>query len=164
MVGGIVLLLMLDGWTKFWVRNNLPHVAFSSASYPYSGIPLFRNLLGIEGSIVYATNTGVVWGLCSGHPTLLACIRAFLILGLLGFFLLKRPEWKQSLPLALILAGAVGNFFDLLFYGEVVDLFYFRFWGWSFPIFNLADSAICLGVGSWLLFSFFARQEVAPAS
>lgn len=51
----------------------------------------------------------------------------------------------------LIVTGAAANAFDYLRYGYVVDFFHFTFWGYSFPIFNLADTYITLGAASLFL-------------
>jgi signal peptidase II len=53
--------------------------------------------------------------------------------------------------------GAIGNGIDYLAYGHVIDFFHFCFWGYSFAIFNLADSYITLGVFALLFLSRFAK-------
>ncbi len=54
-------------------------------------------------------------------------------------------EALMSVSLALILGGAIGNIFDRLWHGFVVDFFYFYYQTWSFPAFNIADAAITVG-------------------
>jgi signal peptidase II len=60
--------------------------------------------------------------------------------------------------LALVLGGAVGNLYDRLTLGYVVDFLYFYYHAWAWPAFNVADSAICVGVGLLLLDSFKTKS------
>jgi signal peptidase II len=61
------------------------------------------------------------------------------------------------LALALIMGGALGNLWDRIAIGEVVDFLLFHWGRWSFPAFNVADSAISVGAGLLILDSFGAR-------
>lgn len=61
--------------------------------------------------------------------------------------------------LALILGGALGNLYDRLVYGQVVDFLDFHAVGWHWPAFNVADSAITLGAGILIVESFLLRRE-----
>ena len=62
--------------------------------------------------------------------------------------------------LAVLLAGAVGNLIDRLFFGEVVDFLAFQFGSYHFPNFNIADSAICLSAAFLIYLLLFRRQEL----
>lgn len=75
---------------------------------------------------------------------------------------LPRNDWRQALPFALIIGGALGNLVDRLRFGYVVDFIDVHHSGWHFPAFNLADSAI--SVGAVLLVLFGLRGNPAPAS
>ena len=55
-------------------------------------------------------------------------------------------ERVRALAIALVLGGALGNLIDRLSTGAVVDFLQFYFWGWPYPAFNIADSAITVGV------------------
>jgi signal peptidase II len=71
------------------------------------------------------------------------------------------------MPLGLILGGGVGNLIDRLLLGHVVDFISLHYQSWYWPAFNLADSAITLGAGWWLLSAFFSSAsppEKAPVS
>jgi signal peptidase II len=78
-------------------------------------------------------------------------------------FLLTKHHRDQlfSSGLALVLGGAIGNLYDRLTLGYVVDFLYFHIDDWYWPAFNVADSAICIGVGILLLDSF--RKEKLAA-
>lgn len=71
------------------------------------------------------------------------------------YLLVKHPEKKLfCFGLALVLGGALGNLYDRLTLGYVVDFLLFYYQQWAWPAFNVADSAICVGVGLLMLDSF----------
>ena len=71
------------------------------------------------------------------------------------YLLVKHPQKKLfCLGLALVLGGALGNLYDRLTLGYVVDFLLFYYQQWAWPAFNVADSAICVGVGLLMLDSF----------
>ncbi len=74
-------------------------------------------------------------------------------------FRLRGDQWLLALSLALILGGAIGNLWDRLALGYVVDFISVHYAGRYFPAFNLADSAISLGAACMLFDSFFARES-----
>ncbi|WP_276355905.1 signal peptidase II [Cohnella caldifontis] len=61
--------------------------------------------------------------------------------------------------LGMILGGALGNFLDRALYGEVVDFLQFNFGSYTFPVFNLADSGICVGVALVILDSLLSNKR-----
>ncbi len=135
------LLLALDIATKVLAIHSIPYLSYGS--YPFGGIGIF-SFGGISFSLNYIVNTGAAWGMFAGYSGLLFALRASIILALL-FFVPKR------IPICLILTGAIGNAIDYCLYGHVIDFFHFTFWGYSFPIFNVADSCITIGILSLLL-------------
>ncbi len=73
--------------------------------------------------------------------------------------LLKPAQWVLALGLGLILGGAIGNLWDRMVLGHVVDFISVHWRGWYFPAFNLADSAITVGAGCLILDSFLHRGQ-----
>jgi signal peptidase II len=83
-----------------------------------------------------------------------------LIASVVVVWLLRRGGNRlYCLALALIMGGALGNLWDRIAIGEVVDFLLFHWGGWSFPAFNVADSAISVGAGLLILDSFGARDK-----
>ncbi len=84
----------------------------------------------------------------------------------IGFLILKHASRKLFCSgLALILGGALGNLYDRLVYGHVVDFLDFHAAGWHWPAFNVADSAITVGAGILIVESFFqTKSNETPAS
>ncbi len=76
-------------------------------------------------------------------------------------YLLKKHQHQKlfCLGLALVLGGAIGNLYDRLTLGYVVDFLSFHYQNWYYPAFNVADSAICVGVALLLMDSFKKPAE-----
>lgn len=146
-----VAFLIIDGVSKHYVLHELSSSIFR---YPRGeGIPIFH-LLGIDFFIGLTFNKGAAWGLFSSFNTLLLIARMAICVALF-VYLLRKPAAR--LPLVLILTGAIGNILDYFIYGHVIDFLHFRFWGHSFPLFNVADALISIGVA--LLFLNLYRKK-----
>lgn len=112
---------------------------------------------------VHWGNTGAAWSMFHGNNELLAIVSLF---ALLALFLFRHHFETGSVvgqtAMGLIFGGIIGNLLDRLFIGHVVDFIYFYIYRRSgaelgFPAFNVADSAICTGVGLLLLLSWRAE-------
>lgn len=91
-------------------------------------------------------NEGVAFGAMSGKKVLLIVIAIALILGLIIFDIFyKQKSLFYTIGFGFVMGGAVGNLVDRIWLGYVRDFIEFDFWK-SFPIFNFADSFICIGV------------------
>ena len=114
-------------------------------------------------AITYTLNPGAAFSL---FATLPPALRDLLLDGLagaavivLGVLLARgaRPT-AVSVAFALILGGAAGNLYDRVVRGRVIDFIYVHYYSWSYPVFNLADSAITIGVAIILVHSVFWRD------
>ncbi|WP_374011888.1 signal peptidase II [Pseudoxanthomonas koreensis] len=137
----------LDQWSKAWVLASLPE---------YTAVPVIEGFWNW-----YRTyNTGAAFSFLAdagGWQVIFFTALAFIICGLLGWWLSRtaRSDWRQALPYALVIGGALGNVIDRLVHGHVVD---FIQWHWRehyWPAFNLADSAIVAGAVGIALFGVF---------
>lgn len=155
-----ILILVADFFTKKFVANNLPLMSYHQPWYPYGGVGVFENIFGVEFSIVHAINKGAAWGMFAQWQTLLMVIRAVLIGALILYFLFFNKKKNWNVPLALIIAGALGNIVDYFLYGHVIDMFHFNFWGYDYPVFNLADSAIFLGIASLFVITWSEKKTL----
>ena len=134
----IVCLTLLDQVTKSVISSN------PSA---YANVEVIRGFF----YITFVKNTGAAWSMLSGQRILLSLVSAAAAVGML-MMLHKTISKKQkltSISLALMIAGAVGNLIDRLLLGYVRDFLNFYIFGYDFPVFNVAD--ICLTVGVCLL-------------
>jgi signal peptidase II len=109
-------------------------------------------------NLVLVFNKGAAFSFLASAPgwqtPLLAGIAVIAIL-IVGWMLWRHPgRTLLNLGLALILAGAIGNLIDRVAYGHVVDFLDFHAFGWHWPAFNVADSAITVGAGILIAESF----------
>jgi signal peptidase II len=124
----VLATLFLDQLTKFLITKNL---------FPNQSIPIIKGVFHI--TLVH--NRGAAFGILKNQIPLFVITSLFAII-LIYFNLKKNKQSKSySIALSLILAGALGNLIDRLFFGYVIDFLDFRIW----PVFNMADSAITVG-------------------
>ena len=139
----VVVVIVLDQVSKAWILRTLGAVEGTS-----------RPLLGAWLSLTYVKNNGVAFGLFRDIPYFFTITSILISIGAVLFYRYQLPSnrpWVQW-SLGMIVGGAIGNIIDRLRYGYVVDFVQVRY----FPgIFNLADSAITIGVimlAGYLLF------------
>lgn len=143
----ILAILALDMVTKYVVQTNLDL---------HKQIPIIENFF----YITYAKNTGAAWSLFSGKVSILTLISAVGV-GLFSYMYYKTSENDKfgKICLAIMIAGAAGNLIDRAFLGYVRDFLDFYIFGYDFPIFNVADMALCIGIGLLILQTIFKKEE-----
>lgn len=140
------IIFIIDIASKFYIHHSF-HLYESVSVFPFF-------------SITYVRNIGAAFSLFAGQRWPLAII-AILISLFIVYMLYKNSQDKklENISLALILGGALGNLFDRLYHGFVVDFLDVHFGSWHYPTFNLADCAICIGV-VLLIFSNYQTKRV----
>ena len=115
--------------------------------------------------LVLICNAGVSFGLLNrtGVHALIFSVAAVVIIGVLVFWLGRVRTNFLAVAIGLIIGGAIGNVVDRLRFGAVIDFLYFHAGSWYWPAFNLADSAICLGVAAMLLDGVLLRRAEPQA-
>ena len=111
-------------------------------------------------SISSHRNRGAAWGILQ-DSRLFFLVVTVIFIAILTYYLFKQKNTLSSFDkgtFALVYGGAIGNFIDRLTRHEVVDFLDFRIFGYDFPIFNLADSFICVGV-LFLLFKIYKEED-----
>lgn len=109
-------------------------------------------------NLLLTHNTGISFGIFRGGEDWVRwalAVLALVIVGMLMHWLWREPRGRMVLAVGLICGGAVGNVIDRIRIGAVVDFLDFHAAGWHWPAFNLADSAITIGVAVLLLDSLF---------
>ncbi|WP_027108453.1 signal peptidase II [Lacticigenium naphthae] len=101
-------------------------------------------------SFTYIQNDGAAWSILEGQMIFFYLITSIVIITLV-YYLVKHYKESQlfSIALAFLLGGAIGNFIDRILYQYVIDMIRVDFI--SFPIFNIADSALTIGVGLMII-------------
>jgi signal peptidase II len=146
--------LGIDIVTKYYTQALLPLASLSSPFYPYGGIGVFEDFYGIQFTLNHTINLGAAWGVFKQYHQVLLVFRFVMVAGLLMYALFINKDNRRYLPLALVIAGASGNILDHFLYGHVIDMFHFIFWGYNYPVFNIADSCIFIGIAWLFLLSF----------
>jgi signal peptidase II len=156
-LGIAIVVVLLDRWTKYIVAQR---------------ISLYSHIQVIPGffRLTHTENTGAAFSLFADSPAhwKTGLLIAFSAIALLVVSVLL---WKNhhahvatGIGLSLIMGGALGNLWDRLAHGRVIDflLFYVKRYQW--PVFNLADSAIVIGAGLLVLEILFQRSSAGEGS
>lgn len=105
-------------------------------------------------------NDGGAWGILGGHLWLLILIAMLAIIAI-SIIYVRLPQTKKYISLRIclicIMIGAIGNMIDRIFYGSVVDFFYFELI--DFPIFNVADIFVCVATFALIFLFIFYYDE-----
>jgi signal peptidase II len=124
------------------------------------GVPTkVGSIFGIDLFWTLTFNKGAAWGAFRDFPEVLLFSRIIFIVFLFGVYLLSKMPPLSRTALIIVLAGACGNIIDTFFWGHVVDMIHLRFWGWDYPVFNMADMSICMGSVTILLLTLFPSNK-----
>lgn len=142
---GIFLITLFDQITKIWVQANMDLL---------ESIPVIKGFF----HITYILNPNSAFGLLKLPNTVFIFIIILVIL-IMVFLLRKKINKKDKLiffSLVFILGGSLGNMIDRIRVGSVIDFLDFRIW----PIFNIADSAINIGLFLLIIHFLFHKEDV----
>jgi signal peptidase II len=133
-----LIILALDQFTKWLIVKNMD-------------LGQSISVIGEFFQITSHRNKGAAFGILQDQRLFFIIITIVFVVGIIWYLEKVRKYGNKkllTLSLSLLLGGAIGNFADRLLTGEVVDFFdfYFAFINYPFPIFNVADSAIVVGV------------------
>jgi len=135
------ILFLIDRLTKELISRTFEYA---------QSIPVLKDVF----HLTYITNTGIAFGVGQGKNIIFLAI-SLVVIGILIFFFLKAKNMVELASLSLILAGALGNIFDRIFYGEVIDFIDLRIW----PVFNFADSFVTIGAVVLFYQEFIKRKK-----
>ena len=138
----LVVVVLLDQLSKWGIQSSI------DLNESIEIIPGFFN-------ITYVHNTGAAWSMLEGKMVFFYIITILFLIGMVYFYrTLDKKDWISQIGVILMIAGALGNFIDRLFLQYVRDFLDFIILGYDFPIFNIADISLCVGVGCVLLSMF----------
>ncbi len=142
-----IIVILVDQWTK-WIVDKKMEV--------YESIPIIENFFYLTSH----RNKGAAWGILQGHMTFFYIITVVVIIGII-YYMQKHAKDNRllAISLSLLLGGAIGNFIDRLVRKEVVDFLDFIIINYDFPIFNVADSALTIGVILILIVTFLDERK-----
>src|SRR5579863_383498 len=146
--------LALDQWSKLYVRSHF---------HLYQSRPIVPHWL----DLTYTLNPGAAFSLFATMPHGFRSV-FFIALSIVAMIVLcalmvrRTNTLPWSIAFALILAGTIGNLIDRVARGLVIDFIYFHHASFSYPVFNVADSAITIGVALILLLSWLEPSSDPP--
>lgn len=168
--------LALDQISKYWIVSShvIGTLGYTGSLYDVSSLRAFlsqsavaqQNAIPQDGTFIvlsFTPNDAALWGLGSGNPwasrLLLAMTAVFIFL--LLFFTIrsgkKMPKLSRVIA-GLLVGGSIGNLYDRIVFGYVRDMICTKFI--DFPIFNIADSAICIAIALLVFEAFFRKIGV----
>ena len=135
-----IAVVSLDQLSKFWAENSL---------ILNTKIPIIEGFFYL--TLVY--NRGAAWSLLYGSRWILVSISTAATIGFLVYYfkIMKQSKIITQLGLALVIAGTFGNLIDRALFGQVVDFLDFIIFGYDYPVFNIADTSLVVGMGILIL-------------
>lgn len=144
-----IIIVAIDQWTKWLVVKNMEIGERIILADPTFALLSHRN-------------RGAAWGMLEGQMWLFTIVTVVVITGILYYFH-KEAKGKPlfQLSLMILLGGAIGNFIDRLSKGEVVDFIdvLIPILNYDFPIFNIADAALTIGVALVIIVLFLEEKK-----
>jgi signal peptidase II len=144
----------------FWITALLVFIADQITKYAIvSSFALGESVAVISKGLhfTYVINTGAAFGILPGGFWFFIVFTAIVLAGIVYYQVVYRPKAMMQAIFGLIAGGALGNFTDRLFRAGVVDFIDLGWW----PVFNLADSAICCGAVALLIFTIREERKEA---
>lgn len=132
---GTSILFLIDIFSKYLITKL---VIFGES------ITIINNFL----NITYVKNTGAAWSILNNNTLIVTIISLLIIIALIIYMYNNKNSSSkfERLGYSLVLGGALGNLFDRLVYGYVIDFIDIYIFNYDYPIFNLADTFIVIGV------------------
>jgi signal peptidase II len=144
---GIALgIILVDQWSKWLIVKYMEYG---------ESIPVIENIFYITSH----RNRGAAWGILQGQMWFFYIVTAIVIAGIVYYIKKYAADKLTGVALGLILGGAIGNFIDRLFRQEVVDFFHVYIFSYSFPVFNVADASLCIGVVLLIIAMFMEERR-----
>ncbi|MFC9596767.1 signal peptidase II [Peribacillus sp. NPDC060186] len=142
-----LLVIAFDQLTKWMIVKKMEYG---------ESIEIIENLLYITSH----RNRGAAWGILQGQMWFFYIITIAVIIGLV-YYIQKMAKESRLLgvSLGLMLGGAIGNFIDRVVRQEVVDFVHTYIFSYSFPVFNVADAALSIGVGLLVIHMFLEEKK-----
>ena len=119
------------------------------------------SIIGNFFRLTYVENPGIAFGINFEGGPIIFTVLASIATVFVAWYLWQSKDSSlfNQLGLSLILGGAIGNLLDRYMFGRVVDFFHFTFGQYSFPVFNIADSCITIGMALFIYASYFQTDK-----
>lgn len=142
-----LIVIIFDQITKWFIVEKMNI---------YDSIVIIDNFFNITSH----RNKGAAWGILQDQMIFFYIITLLVVIGII-YYMQKYGKQSSLLAsgLSLLLGGAIGNFIDRLYRKEVVDFLDFQIINYNYPIFNIADSALVIGVGLLIIYTILDERK-----
>lgn len=141
-----LITLIIDQASKHLVHFNM---------IEYESIPIIKDFF----SITFMKNRGVAFSILEGNVPLIILITSIIIILIIKYIKNTNPKSIEKIFYSLIIGGSIGNLIDRIVYGYVIDFFDFNLFGYNYPVFNIADISIVIGIFSLIILSFIESRD-----
>lgn len=169
-----IVIFLADQFSKWWILERLIRPMTEQAhpgplglrfwlGSPPEQLPYAELEITPFMNIVMVWNQGISFGIlngAAGQTSLILTVLSALICTGFVVWLFYTKNRVQNLGAALIIGGALGNMIDRIRFGAVIDFLDFHAFGYHWPAFNLADSAIVVGVFTLIIYSLFYQKDI----
>ena len=142
--------VLIDQLTKIYIMNNFEL---------YDSIEVIPDFF----DITYVRNSGSAFSMFADKEwgqTFFKIITPIALIGYVALYYFFGRKYKfLTVGIALTAGGTIGNYIDRLLYSEVIDFLSFEFFGWGFPVFNMADTFLCIGVFMIIIHFLFIDSD-----
>ena len=141
-----IILVIIDLTVKLIIKNTM---------IPNQSITIINNFF----YLTYVKNTGAAWSILSGRKIFLIIFSLIVIISII-YYIIKRKDYNklELIGYSVVLSGAIGNLIDRIIYGYVIDYLDFYIFNYDYPIFNIADILIVIGI-IIIFISYGGRDE-----
>ena len=141
-----LITLIIDQASKHLVHFNM---------IEYESIPIIKDFF----SITFMKNRGVAFSILEGNVPLIILITSIIIILIIKYIKNTNPKNIEKIFYSLIIGGSIGNLIDRIVYGYVIDFFDFNLFGYNYPVFNIADILIVIGIFSLIILSYIESRD-----
>ena len=142
-----LITLVIDQTSKYLILLNMKE---------FESIPIINNFF----NVTFMKNTGAAFSFLEGNVPLIIIVTSIIIIFILRYIKITNPKRQDKIFYSLIIGGAFGNLIDRLVFGYVIDFLDFNLFGFNYPVFNIADISIVVGIFSLIILSIIeSRRE-----
>ena len=141
-----LITLVIDQTSKYLFLINMKE---------FESIPIINNFF----NVTFMKNTGAAFSFLEGNVPLIIIVTSIIIIFILRYIKITNPKRQEKIFYSLIIGGAFGNLIDRIVHGYVIDFLDFNLFGYNYPVFNIADISIVVGIFSLIILSIIESRS-----
>ena len=141
-----LITLVIDQTSKYLILINMKE---------FESIPIINNFF----KVTFMKNTGAAFSFLEGNVPLIIIVTSIIIIFILRYIKTTNPKRQEKIFYSLIIGGAFGNLIDRIVHGYVIDFLDFNLFGYNYPVFNVADISIVVGIFSLIILSIIESRS-----